>query len=163
MLESRVGFAVVNVGASYAKSEDTRAHFSRSLGSSKIRPTCIASPHTPPWPRWSATSTRCREPRSGVFAPHCPLVAASWCASKTSQTRGRKCPRSFGTLWFARSRYESEETSPTTTYFATLQKKNHIKKTRKINWTFYIVLVNVNMSPFMLYFSWVVLCNCYTI
>lgn len=132
MLESRVGFAVVNVGASYAKSEDTRAHFSRSLCSSKIRPTCIASPHTPPWPRWSATSTRCREPRSGVFAPHCPLVAASWCASKTSQTRGRKCPRSFGTLWFARSRYESEETSPTTTYFATLQKKTTSKRQGKL-------------------------------
>ena len=146
MLESRVGCAAVNVGASYAKSEDTRAHFSRSLGSSNIRPTCIASPHTPPWPCWSATSTRSQEPHSGVFAPHCLPLGASSYVSKTSQTRGRKCSRSFGTLLFARSRYESEETSPTTTYFATLPTKK-TKKTRKINTTFYNVLVNVNTSP----------------
>lgn len=151
MRKSRVEFAVVNVGASFAKSEDTRAHFSHSLGSSKILPTCIASLHTPPWPHWSATSTRCREPRSGVFAPHCPPVAASWCASKTSQTRGRKCPRSFGILWFARSRYESEETSPTTTYFATLPKKTTSKRQGEL------------IDHFTLFSSmWIRVRSCYT-
>ena len=57
---------------------------------------------------------------------------------KASQTRGRKCPRSFGTLWFAQSRYESEETSPTTTYFATLQKNE--KKTTENQ-------LNILLSP----------------